>query len=397
MSWNEEVVIVGFVRTAFSRSRPNKPERDVFYKLRADDLAVICIKELIKQTGIDPSDVDDCITGCAFPVNENWMDGGRTISLSAGLPFRVPAMGIDRQCASSLSTVQVGAMEIMTGMTENGVVIAGGMEHMTRIPMSLLSEIPLNSAFVENSNFDSKIALNMGLTAEKLFSESNLSREDLDRFSVRSHELATKAVHDGYFKGEIIPVEVELPDGSKKIIDEDQSIRKDVSLEKTASLKPVFKPDGVITAGNSSPLNAGAAYVLLMSRERADDEGLKPMAKIKAMSVAGVDPTVMGKGPVPASRKILRRSGLSVADIDFWEINEAFAVVPLWAMNELDIDLDRVNVKGGAIAIGHPLGATGARLVGTLARILNLEGGTIGIATVCVGGGQGAAILLERC
>ncbi|MFX0102423.1 MAG: acetyl-CoA C-acyltransferase, partial [Candidatus Hodarchaeota archaeon] len=257
-------------------------------------------------------------------------------------------------------------------------------------------KVPVNPGVFNETRYDSKIALNMGLTAEKLFSESGLTREDIDKWSVRSHQMAEKALNEGYFKGEIFPVEGVLPDGTTKLIEQDQAIRIGATLEKTASLKPAFKEDGVITAGNASPLNAGAAFVMLASKKKAEALGKKPLATIKAMSVAGVDPTVMGKGPVPASEKVLKKAGLKASDIDFWEINEAFAVVALYSIQKLGIEPERVNVKGGAIAIGHPLGASGTRLTGTLARILNEKEGRYGIATLCVGGGQGAAILLER-
>ncbi|MBM3154862.1 MAG: acetyl-CoA C-acyltransferase, partial [Chloroflexi bacterium] len=244
--------------------------------------------------------------------------------------------------------------------------------------------------------YDYMTSMSMGMTAEKLFSISGLTREDMDKWAVRSHQRAAKALKEGFFKGEILPIEVTLPDGSKKVVDCDVSIREDTTLEGLAPLKPAFKPDGNITAGNASPLNAGATAMMLMSREKAKEYKLKPLASIVSMGWAGVDPTIMGAGPVPAARAALKHAGLQVKDIDFWELNEAFAIVPLYAIKELGIDPEKVNVKGGAIAIGHPLGATGTRLVGTLARILNEENGTYGLASPCIGGGQGAATIIKR-
>jgi acetyl-CoA C-acetyltransferase len=238
--------------------------------------------------------------------------------------------------------------------------------------------------------------MNMGLTAEKLLSQTKFTREDMDKWAMKSHQMAAKALQEGYFKGEIMPVEAPQADGTKKVIDSDMAIRADTTMEALAQLKPSFKPDGQITPGNSSPLNAGASAMMLMSKKKAKKYNLKPLAKIISMGWAGVDPTVMGKGPVPASRKALEHAGLKAKDIDFWEINEAFVIVALYTMKELGIDPNKVNVKGGATAIGHPLGASGTRLVGTCARILNIEKGKYGLATACIGGGQGAATILER-
>jgi acetyl-CoA C-acetyltransferase len=303
-----------------------------------------------------------------------------------------------------MSTIHMGALEIMAGYSD--IVISVGMEHMTHNPMPGpgvdISKVPIkpNMRFFTDPELSKRVdlvtAMSMGMTAEKLFSISGLTREDMDKWSLRSHQRATKALQEGFFKGELMPVEVTQPDGKKIIVDKDVGIRADATLEALAALKPAFKPDGNITAGNSSPLNAGATAMILMSREKAKQYKLKPMATIISMGWAGVDPTIMGAGPVPASRKALKNAGLEVKDIDFWEINEAFAIVPLYAIKELGIDPEKVNVKGGAIAIGHPLGASGTRLVGTLARILESEGGTYGLATPCIGGGQGAATIIKR-
>ena len=399
----EEAVIVDYLRSPFSRSRPREPERDVFNSLRMDDVAAMLIKKLVERTGINPEEINDVLMGTAFPTGEQWLYGGKQIAFLAGLPFNVPSQQIDRQCASSMSAIHQGAMEIMLGYSD--IVLAGGVEHMTHNPMpgpgidaSMIMIAPNPRLFSEPeyAKYDLLTSFNMGMTAEKLFSQRSFTREDMDRWAMRSHQKAAKALEEGFFKGEIMPLEVTLPDGTKKVIDSDVSIRADTSMEALAQLQPSFKPDGAITPGNSSPLNAGATMMVLMSRKKAKKMGLKPLAKILSMGWAGVDPTIMGVGPIPASRKALKHAGLQVKDIDFWEINEAFCIVAMNAVKELGIDPDKVNVKGGATAIGHPLGATGTRLVGTLARILQLEGGKFGLATPCVGGGQGVATIIEK-
>jgi acetyl-CoA C-acetyltransferase len=403
MPQTREAVIVDYRRSAFSRSRPREPEKDVFNGLRMDAVAGTLIKELIKRTKVNVKEINDIIVGTAFPVGEQWTYGGRNVVFQAELPFEVPAEQIDRQCGSSMSTVHTGAMEIMLGYSD--IVISCGIEHMTHNPMpgpgidpSRIMTKP-DAAFITDERFkkyDFMTAVNMGLTAEKLFSESGFTREDMDKWALRSHQLAAKALAEGYFKGEIMPIEVTLADGTKQVIDCDMSIRADTTMEGLAALKPPFRPDGQITAGNSSPLNAGATAIMLMSKEKAKEYNLKPLATIVSMGWAGVDPTVMGKGPVPASKMALKHAGLDVKDIDFWEINEAFCIVALYAIKELGIKPEKVNVKGGATAIGHPLGASGTRLVGTLARILNMEGGTYGLANACIGGGQGVATIIKR-
>ncbi len=399
----EDAVIVDYLRSPFSRSRPREPERDVFNSLRMDDVAATLIKKLVERTRIKPEEINDVLTGTAFPFGEQWLYGGRNIVFLAGLPFNVPAQQIDRQCASAMSTIHQGAMEIMLGYSD--IVIAGGIEHMTHNPMpgpgidpSRIKMEPNPRLFSEPeyAKYEIMTTYNMGLTAEKLFDQTDFTREDMDRWALRSHQTAAKALEEGFFKGEIMPVEVTMPDGTKQVIDRDVSIRAATTLEALAQLQPSFKPDGQITPGNSSPLNAAACMMMLMSLKKAKASGLKPLAKIISMGWAGVDPSVMGLGPIPASRMALKHAGMEVKDIDFWEINEAFAIVTINAIKELGIDPAKVNVKGGATAIGHPLGATGTRLVGTLARILDVEGGRFGLATPCVGGGQGTATIIER-
>ncbi len=391
-----DAYIVDYLRTAFSRSRPKEPERDVFNSLRMDDATGSLIKAILQKRQIDTKDIGDVITGCAMQAGENWLYGGRHPVLSAGLPTYVPGVAVDRACSSSMMSINIGAMEIMTGNSE--VVLAGGMEHMTHVPISDNRLISPNYRLLlrpEYAKYDMAVGYNMGLTAEKLAEQSGITKDSMDEFSLRSHMLASKAQKEGWFKNEILPVEVEY-NGQKTIIDTDQSIRADTTLDQIKALPPSFKQNGVITSGNSSPLNAGASLVMLMSENAVKKYGFKPIAKIRSAAWVGVDPDVMGKSPVPASRKALEKAGLKVEDVDYWEINEAFAVVSLYAIRELGLDPNKVNVHGGAIAIGHPLGASGARLVGTLSRILQDTKKKIGVATLCVGGGQGFAIVLER-
>ena len=396
-----EVVIAGYLRTAQSRSRPNDPARDWFGQVRADELLARVLPELIKRTGIKAEEIEDFIVGSALGVSEQWSYGGRTPIFLANLPQTIAAKFVDQQCGSSMAGIHIGFMEITTGFAD--VVMVGGMEHMTRVPMGgTLREkgaISVNERLLTDpvyKHWDMATAMSMGLTAEKLAAQGGFTKEEMDRWAVRSHQLAAQAYREGFFKDEILPIEAEQADGIKKVVDRDQAVREDTTLEGLKELKPVFKPDGVITAGNSSPLNAAATGMILMSKETAVKKGIEPMATVRAIGFAGVDPTLMGIGPVPASRKALEKAGLQASDIDFWEINEAFAVVALNCIKELAIDPGRVNVMGGGTAIGHPLGATGVRLVGTLARILKVKGARYGLANMCVGGGQGVATIIER-
>jgi acetyl-CoA C-acetyltransferase len=395
-----DVVIAGFLRTAQSRSRPNDPARDWFHKLRADELLAKLLPEVIKRTGIKAEEIDDFVVGSSIGVNEQWAYGGRTPIWLANLPETMPTKFVDQQCGSSMAAIHVGFMEIAMGFAD--IVMVGGMEHMTRVPMGGMApkgHISLNMRlFTEPAytHWDMMTSVNMGLTAEKLFTQRKFTKEDMDRWGTRSHQLASKAYKEGFFKDEILPIEAEQADGKILVVDRDQAVRDDATLEGMKDLKPSFKPDGVITAGNSSPLNAAASSMILMSKETAKKKGIQSMGTIRSMGFAGVDPSIMGVGPVPASRMALEKAGLQVKDIDYWEINEAFTIVVLNCMKELGIDPDRVNVMGGGTAIGHPLGATGIRLVGTLARILKIKGGRYGLANACVGGGQGVATIIER-
>ncbi|HVP80587.1 MAG TPA: acetyl-CoA C-acetyltransferase [Thermodesulfobacteriota bacterium] len=395
-----DAVIVGYLRSAISRSRPNDPPRDWFYKVRADDLLAKLLPEVIKRTGIKAEEIDDFVVGSSIGVNEQWAYGGRTPIWLANLPKTMAAKFVDQQCGSSMAAIHVGSMEISMGYAD--IVMVGGMEHMTRVPMGGMApkeHISLNMRLFtepQYKHWDMMTSINMGLTAEKLFGMTQFTKEDMDRWGTRSHQLASKAYKEGFFKDEILPIEAEQADGKMMVVDRDQAVRDDATYEGMKDLKPSFKPDGVITPGNSSPLNAAASSMILMDKETAKKKGIKPLATIRSIGFAGVDPSIMGAGPVPASRMALEKAGLQAKDIDYWEINEAFCIVVLNCMKELGINPDRINVMGGGTAIGHPLGATGIRLVGTLARILKIRGGRYGLANACVGGGQGIATIIER-
>jgi acetyl-CoA C-acetyltransferase len=399
----KDVVIVDYLRTPMSRSRPNQPERDVFHEIPADILLSKVIKELTSRIKFDLSEINEVITGCANQVKENFLYGGRHPVFLGELPVTVAGMGVDRQCGSSMTSIHIGAMEIATGNSE--IVFACGMEHMTRIPRGTdltqrHYELGDKEKYPNHAVYDLNTGYSMIQTAQQLWEQNpDISREDMDRWSLRSHDRAIKARENGFFDGEILPIEGKSPEGDKKIIKYDQSIRAGSTLDIMAKLTLVsegINKDAQITAGNSSPLNTGAGCCILMSKERAEELNITPLARIMSMGWAGVNPGVMGTGPVPASEKALKKAGLNVKDIDYWEINEAFAIVPLYAMKKLSIKPEIVNINGGAIALGHPLGLTGLRLVGTLARILDIEGGTYGLATACIGGGQGVATIIEK-
>ncbi len=397
----KDVVIAGYLRTAQSRCRPNDPARDWFCKMRGDELLAKLIPELIQRTGIEPREIDDFLVGCATAVGEQWAYGGRFPVFLANLPETIPAKFLDQQCGSSMACIHVAFMEIAMGFSD--IVFTAGYEHMTRIPMGGYTSdrglvAPNMALFLYPSyqHWDMMTTLNMGLTAEKLFAQTDFTKEDMDRWGVRSHQLASQAQANGFFKDEILPIEAEQADGTTLTVDRDQAVRNDATLEGMADLRPAFKKDGVITPGNSSPLNAAATSMVLMSKETAKKKGIRPLATIRSVGYAGVDPTIMGAGPVPASRMALEKIGMTPQDMDYWEINEAFCIVALNAIKELGIEPERVNVMGGGTAIGHALGATGIRLVGTLARILNEKKGRYGCANACVGGGQGVATVIER-
>ena len=395
MGLAREVVIVDYLRSPFSRSRPKEPEKDLLNEYRMDEVLAMLWKELIKRNKLDPKEIDEAITGTANPLLENFTFGGKFPAFYAQLPFEVATQQVDQQCGSALCGLRTGVMSIACGYSD--VVLAGGIEHMTHIPMGGGGAIKYPDKLINDpqyKNIDLMFSVNMGFTAQKLQEMAGITREDMDKFAVRSHKLASESKE--WLKGEILPVEITLPDGSKQMFDYDAAVRGDSTLEQLAGMKPAYKPDGTITAGTSSPLNAGATAMLIMSREKANKLGLKPMASFVSFGVAGTDPTIMGAGPVPASKKALKAAGLSASDIDYWEINEAFCIVPINCIKEFTLDPERVNVMGGGTAIGHPLGASGCRLLGTLARILEARKGRYGLANACIGGGQGVATVIER-
>ena len=381
-----EAVIVDAVRTPIARAHP---EKGWFKDIRSDELGVIVIRELLNRTKIDPAQIEDVILGCATQSGEQAMNIARYIAIMAGLPFGVAAQTINRQCASGMTAVHSAAQAIMAGYGD--VFIAGGIEHMTHLPEGTGADLnPKRFEFVERSSSS------MGLTAENLAEMYNISRREQEEYALRSHQKAIAAQEKGWFRDEIVTVEAPLKNGDKKLIDSDQNPRSYTSLDIMAALEPITRPGGTITVATASAASDGAAAILLMSREKAKKMGLKPKVKVLSMAVAGVDPKLMGLGIIPATRKALDRAGLTTADIDVAEINEAFAVVAMVAIRELGIDKDKVNPNGGAVALGHPMGCSGARLVTTLTHEMVRRRAEYGLAAMCVGMGQGAATILER-
>jgi acetyl-CoA acetyltransferase family protein len=339
--------------------------------------------------GVDPAEVEDVILGCVDQLGEQGFNIARNAALIAGFPVDVCGTTLDRMCGSGQQAVNFAAMGVMAGQYD--VVIAGGVEHMTRVPMGSNAvgpgEGPLSPRLQDRFNI-----VPQGLSAEMLAEQWGLKREELDAFAAASHEKAGRAIAEGRFAREIMPVT--LPDGNA--FDTDEGVRVPVNREKMASLAPSFKADGVITAANSSQISDGAAALMLMSAERARSLGLRPRARIVATALAGVDPVIMLTGPIPATRRVLQRAGLTLDDVDRFEINEAFASVVLAWERELHPDMERVNVNGGAIALGHPLGCSGARLLTTLLHELERTGQRYGLQTMCIGFGQGIATIIER-
>jgi acetyl-CoA acyltransferase len=381
-------VIIDAMRTPVARASADKGNyRDV----RSEDLSAHVMNALIARTGIDPHLIDDVRWGCVQQQGEQGFDIARIASLVAGLPIEVGGVTINRNCASSLQAINDAAMNIAANCED--IQIAGGVEHMEHVPMSKNFNPP-PSLFRRYS----EAVMNMGLTAEYLAAKYRISRVKQDEFAYRSHHLAAKATDEGLFRDEITPTWGRDDSGTKVLITQDQCIRRDTTLEALSNLPPAFNPaGGSVTAGNSSPINVGAAALLIMSEEKAVELGMKPMARIRSMAVAGVDPCEMGIGPVPAVHKALKRANLRLDEIDAIELNEAFAVQVLSVMKLLGIDDSKLNLRGGAIAIGHPLGASGARVVTTLLHRMKAEGARLGLATMCVGQGQGVATIFESC
>lgn len=380
-------VIVDCCRTAIGRS---DAEKGVFRNVRSDDLAVAVVQALLERTRIDPTEIEDVILGNTQQQREQGFNIGRIVGLIAGLPSSVAGATINRLCGSSLQAINQAAHSIIAGGED--VQIVGGLEHMQHIPMD--AGVDFNPKLFHAT---SKGTLHMGYTAEFLAQSRSISREAQDEFALASHQKGAAATEAGAFEKEIIPVWGLDEEENRTLITIDQCIRPDTSLEALATLKPAFMPGiGTVTAGNSSPLNDGAAALLMMSEEKASELGLKPLVRIRSTAVAGVDPAVMGTGPVPATRKALQRAGVSLADIDLVELNEAFAAQSIACIQMLKLDEAKLNVRGGAIAIGHPLGASGARIATTLIHTMIDHDATLGLATMCIGFGQGIATVFER-
>src|SRR6266849_2718321 len=383
-----QAVIIDAVRTPIGRAHP---EKGMFRDVRADDLSADLMRALLERTGVPASEVEDIHWGCVKQQGEQGYDVARMAALIAGMPIEVGGVTVNRNCGSSLQAINQAAQSIAADCED--IQIAGGVEHMHHIPMEAGFD-PSPRFFYRHS----QATLNMGLTAENLARKYRISRQAQDEFALQSHRRAAEATDSGAFGNEVIPTWGRDEDGRKILLAQDQCIRRDTSLESLAALKPAFMPEGgTVTAGNASPINVGAAALLVMSEERAKELGLKPKVKVRAMAVAGVDPSVMGIGPVPATHKALERAGLKLSDIDLIEINEAFAAQTLAVIKLLKADPERVNVCGGAVALGHPLGASGARITCTLIHAMQERKARLGLATMCIGVGQGIATIFEAC
>jgi acetyl-CoA acyltransferase len=382
-----EVVIVEAVRTPIGRGHR---EKGYYKETHPNELLGRCYSEVIERAGIPAEEVEDVIAGCVQQYGEQMFNVGRNAWLQAGLPVETPATTVDRQCGSAQQAVNFAAALIAAGVHD--VVIGSGVEHMGHIPMGIgfnwVEEVgsPWPPALLERYNL-----IPQGLSAEMIADQWEIPRSELDELALRSHQLAHRATEEGRFEREIVPMQV---NGSTYV--SDQGIRPNTTIEALSELKPAFKPDGRITAGNSSQISDGAAAVLLMSREKADALGLKARARVLDQTTVGVDPVIMLTGPIPATRKLLQRNEMRIGDIDLVEINEAFApVIAAWR-RELEPDMDRVNVNGGAMALGHPLGSTGARLITTLLHELERSDKEVGLVTMCCGGGLGTGTLIQR-
>ena len=390
-----EAVIVAAARTPVGKAK-----RGTTRNVRSDEMAATIIQTLLEKTDgkLDPAQIDDVLIGCAMPEGEQGLNFARTIALRAGLPVDIPAATVNRFCSSGLQTIAQAAQSIIADDAD--IIIAGGSESMSNVPMTGFHLSP-NQYMAENMP---EVYMSMGLTAEQVADEFGVSREDMDEFAYNSHMKTMKAVDNGNFDEQLVPIEFEesyvTDDGERvteqKVLDYDEHLRRDTTPEALGKLKPVFKQGGRVTAGNSSPLSDGAAGVVVMEAETAAKLGLEPLARFVGFAVAGVRPEIMGVGPIKAIPKVLERNGLSLDDIDLIEFNEAFAAQAIAVMRELEMDPDKVNVNGGAIALGHPLGCTGAKLTTQLLHEFKHRGGKYGLVTMCIGGGMGAAGIFEN-
>ena len=376
--------------------------------IRPDDMAALVLRALVERTGIDPAAIDDVVLGCANQAGEDNRNVARMATLLAGFPYRVPGVTVNRLCASSLEAVIVAARAIAAG--EADLIIAGGVESMSRAPYVLPKNVSGRALFGNLTAYDTALGWrfpnpameklfpleSMGETAENVAERYHIRREDQDAYALRSHQQALAAYADGFFEEEILPVTIRDAKGNITTVEKDECPRPDTSLEKLAKLPPAFRPNGTVTAGNSSSLNDGAGALIVASLEAVKQFNLRPLAIYRSGHAAGVDPRVMGIGPVEAIPGALRKAGIELSHVYLFEINEAFAAQVLACQRLLEIPLDRLNVYGGAIAIGHPLGMSGVRILGTLIRALYQRGGRYGVASLCIGVGQGLAVVVER-
>ncbi|MGB0218280.1 acetyl-CoA C-acyltransferase FadA [Sinimarinibacterium flocculans] len=382
-----EVVIVDAVRTPMGRSKGG-----AFRNVRAEDLSAELIRAVLaRNAAVKGKDVEDVIWGCVQQTLEQGFNIARNALLKAGLPNTVPGQTVNRLCGSSMTAIHIAAASIKAGIGDT--YICGGVEHMGHVPMT--------HGFDGDPGLSvttAKAAAMMGLTAEMLTQTHQVSRDKQDEFALASHQKAYKAWKDGRFKNEMVPIAGHDADGAPILVDFDEVVRPEANLDDLGKLRPAFNPKGSVTAGNSSAISDGASCTLVMAEDKAKALGLKPMARIRAVAAAGCNPSIMGIGPVPATKKALERAGLSIDNIDYFELNEAFAAQSLAVMKDLKLleRMDRVNIKGGAIALGHPLGCSGARITGALAHVLGEQDAQFGVATMCIGMGQGVATVLER-
>src|SRR5579875_1431849 len=390
----QDAVIVSAVRTAIGTYGGGLAE------VPATKLGEVCIRAALQRSDLQPDQVDEVIMGNVLQAGLG-QNPARQAAIFAGLPVQVPAMTINKVCGSGLKSVMLAAQAIRLG--DANIIVAGGMESMSRAPYLLekarfgyrMGDAELVDEMIRDGLWDAFNSCHMGITAENICSDYHLSREELDQFALESQQRAVQAIQSGRFRDEIIPVEVPGRKGTT-LFDTDQQPRSDTSAEALAKLRPAFKKDGMVTAGNSSGLNDGAAAVVVMSRSKANQLGLQPLATIRSYASAGVDPRIMGIGPVPATRRALEKAGLKMADIDLVEANEAFAAQSVAVGKELGFDREKLNVNGGAIALGHPIGASGTRILVTLLYEMRRRDAHYGLATLCIGGGQGVAMIVER-
>ncbi|ALV22091.1 acetyl-CoA C-acetyltransferase [Carnobacterium antarcticum] len=390
-----EAVIVSALRT------PVGTFGGAFKDVSAVDLGTAVVRKAIESINLDPSTIDELVFGNVLSAGLG-QNVARQVAMNAGIPKHVPSFGINKVCGSGLKTVALAAQSILSG--DNEIVIAGGTESMSQSPYVLpdarwgkrMGNGQMVDTMLKDGLTDAFTDIHMGVTAENIVEKYHFTREQQDELAVRSQNNAEKAVTSGRFKNEIVPIEVPQRKGEPKVVDTDEHPRFGTTMESMSKLKPAFKKDGSVTAGNASGLNDGAAAIIVMSREKAEELGLKPLATIKSYASAGVDPEIMGCGPIPATQKALKKVGLTVKDLDLIEANEAFAAQALSVITDLELNTDIVNVNGGAIALGHPIGASGARILVTLLHEMEKRDSKCGLATLCIGGGQGVSLIVER-